>query len=243
MNNKIKYIIQSFFLLILLTGCTIKADIVVNYDGSVVESVKVLSYNDLFGKNNENLKHVVDTKINQNKTILEYKNYSYDYEYGKELSGAKVYKNYNSICNYFGNSAFNQYVYKYMECTENDYYYEIKNATEYIPYCIECGDWPALDDVELRISLPVAAEEQNADEIDGNTYVWKYDENTKDKNFYLKISKSSLKQNEEEYIREQKNKKTLKKTIVFGIVGIVVIIVVATGTILYKKYKKNNFDY
>ncbi len=243
MNNKIKYIIQSFFLLILLTGCTIKADIVVNYDGSVVESVKVLSYNDLFGKNNENLKHVVDTKINQNKTILEYKNYSYDYEYGKELSGAKVYKNYNSICNYFGNSAFNQYVYKYMECTENDYYYEIKNATEYIPYCIECGDWPALDDVELRISLPASAEEQNADEVDKTTYIWKYDKDTRNKNFYLKINKNSLKESEEKYNKTKKIKKAGKRIIIIAIIVIVIFGIFTIYKLLKKKYNENSFDY
>ena len=35
-------------------------------------------------------------------------------------------KTYDNVCDYFGNSAFNQYVYKYMDCTETDDYYEIK---------------------------------------------------------------------------------------------------------------------
>ena len=71
--------------------------------------------------------------------------------------------------------------------------------------CSDCSDWPALDDVILSITLPVSAEEQNADEIDGKTYIWKYDKNTNDKNFYLKVSKSALKQNETEYIKHQKS--------------------------------------
>lgn len=227
----------------ILSGCTVNSDIVVNYDGSVSENVKILSYSDIFGKNNENLKNIVDTKINQNKQILDYKNYKYDYEEGIELSGVRIYKNYDNICSYFGNSAFNQYVYEYMECTENDYYYEIKNATKYIPYCIECGEWPALDEVEYKISLPISAEEQNADEINGNTYIWKYNKDTKDKNFYLKINKNSLKQYEEQYAKEQKTKKTIKKITILGVIASIIIIVVIIGSILYKKYKKNNFDY
>ena len=155
----------------------------------------------------------------------------------------ELYKNYDNICKYFGNSAFNQYVYKYMDCIENEYYYEIKNATDYIPYCSDCSDWPALDDVTLSINLPIQAEEQNADEINGTTYIWNYDKNTKDKDFYLKISKSALKKNEEDYLKAQERKQTMKKLIILGVIVCVIIIIGVIGIVLYKKYKKNKLDY
>ena len=175
--------------------------------------------------------------------VMNFKKYSYSYENGKNLSGAKVYKNYDNICSYFGNSAFNQYVYKYISCKEDNYYIEVQNATPYIPYCSQCAEWPELGDVELRIQLPISAEEQNADDIDGTTYIWKYDKNTKDKNFYLKINKSSLKENEEEYIKKEKMLKNIKKIAIIIVIALVVFGIFAIYKFLKKKYDENSFDY
>ncbi len=230
--------------MLLLTGCTVKSEITVNYDGSVNENVYILNSNNVFGDDEEKIKSIVDNKITNYKSILNFKNYSYTYEKGEELSGAKVYKDYDDICSFFGNSAFNQYVYKYMDCIENQYYFEIKNATEYIPYCSECGEWPALDDVIFSINLPVSAEEQNADEIDGNTYIWKYNKDTdENKSFYLKVSKTLLEDYKEKYEENLQKKEKIKKYITFGFILLLIVLIVIISINLYKKYKKNKLDY
>lgn len=241
--NRLKNIILIICIMFILSGCTIRSNITLNYDGTVDENVSVLASTKVFESNTYSKEQIIDGVIEDYQSILEFKNYSYDYVLGNDLSGSKLYKKYDDICQYFGNSAFNQYVYKYMECTDNDYYYEIKNATEYIPYCSDCSDWPALDDVTLSITLPIPAEEQNADEIDGNTYIWKYDKDTENKNFYLKINKSSLEAYEKEYIEEQESKKVIKRVIVIAIIVIIILIIGIVGTILYKKRKKNSIDY
>ena len=238
-----KKIIVLFCCILILSGCTIKSNIIVNYDGTTTEDVKLLNDTKIFESEKKSLKEIVNLMVKPYSDVLNYKKYDYEVISEEKLSGAKVYKNYDNICKYFGNSAFNQYVYKYMDCIENEYYYEIKNATNYIPYCSDCSDWPAMDDVTLSITLPIQAEEQNADEINGTTYIWKYDKNTKDKNFYLKISKSALKKNEEDYLKAQERKQTMKKLIILGVIVCVIIIIGVIGIVLYKKYKKNKLDY
>ncbi len=241
--KKLKVIGLIIATMFLLSGCTIKGEITVNYDGTVEESVSVLASTKVFESDAYSKEEMIDSILSNYQAVLNYKNYSYDYVLDDELSGARVYKTYDDICDYFGNSAFNQYVYKYMDCTETDEYYIITNATNHIAYCSDCSDWPALDDVEYKIILPFSAE-QNADEQDGNTYIWRYDENSaEDKDFYLKISKASLEEAKEEYekqLEEQKNKNLIITVCVIASILICIVIILF---ILYRKHKKNKLDY
>lgn len=101
-----------------------------------------------------------------------------------------------------------------------------------------------MDDVELSISLPIAAEENNADSVNGNTYVWKYGKSAPaDKNFYLKINKSALKENEENFNETQKRKSTLKYISIIGVILVIIIVLFIIGKVLYKKYQSNKLDY
>lgn len=227
--------------ILLLAGCTVKSDITVNYDETVKEDVYILNYNAVFSDDTA-FKSIIDNKIKDYEKVLNFKNYKYDYYEGKSLSGAKIYKKYDNICSFFGNSAFNQYVYKYMKCTETDDYIEISNATKQIPYCSECLDWPELNNIEFKIKLPISAMEQNADEIKGTTYIWKYNEKTNDKNFYLKISKSALNEKKIEYLNEQARKKDINRNITIIVLTGVVLLATVIGFTFYKKYKKNSFD-
>lgn len=244
MMKKIKIFTLLICILLILSGCTVKSEVTMNYDGSVRESVSVLANSKIFESDKYTKEQMIDSVVQNYSKILNFKKYEYDYVIGDELSGANVFKTYNNVCEYFENSAFNQYVYKYFDCTENSYYYEVKNATDYIPYCSDCSDWPALDDIELRITLPITAAEQNADEIEGNTYIWKYDKNTSsDKTFYLKINKESLKKYEENYLEEKEQKEQTKKIIIFSVIVIAIILLVIIGIVFYRKYKKNKLDY
>lgn len=241
--KKFKIIILLICTIFLLSGCTIKSDVTLNHDGTVKEEVSVLANSKIFESEINSKEKMIDSVIEPHLKALQFKEYDYDYILGDDLSGAKIYKSYGNICDYFKNTAFNQYVYKYMNCIENDYYYEISNDTEYIPYCSDCSDWPALNDIEFKITLPIKAEEQNADEIDGNTYIWRYDENTRDKSFYLKISKSALEQSEAEYNANVSRKKTINTMLV--VVGVVALLAIIgfVGVVLYKKYQRNKLDY
>ena len=237
MKNK-KNIIIVLIIVFILTGCTAKANINVNYNGSVDEEVHVLSNNNYFPSD---IKRSVENYLNEYKDILDFKKYKYEYEKGKKISGAKVYKTYDNICDYFGNSAFNQYAYKYMECTEDEDYYIIKNATDFITYCSNCGEWPSIEKIEYKLKLKFPATENNADSVKNNTYIWKYDKDTNSKkSFYLKTSKKLINETQQQYINDKKESKRNK---IILLVLIITVLIIVGGVFLLKKYKKNKLDY
>lgn len=241
--RKIKLVLTVLIITLLLSGCTVRSEVTVAPNGKTTENVQILTDTSTFESDAYSKEEMIEFSMEQHLAALNYRDYSYETIVGDDLSGAEMNKTYDNICSYFQDTLFNQYVYHHMNCIENDYYYEISNDTEYIPYCSDCSDWPALNDIEFKITLPIKAEEQNADEIDGNTYIWRYDENTRDKSFYLKISKSALEQSEVEYNANVSRKKTINTMLV--VVGVVALLAIIgfVGVVLYKKYQRNKLDY
>lgn len=238
--KKLNRIIMLLIFVLLLTGCTIKSNITILDDGKIKEEVTITEEADaFFGDANK----VLDSYLSKYKTVLDFRKYENRKIIEEDKAGIVFSNSYDNICSYFQDTAFNQYVYKHIKCTEDDRYYIIENDTPYIPYCSDCSDWPKLDDISLSIKLPFDVSEQNADEINENIYTWKYGKEVSDKNFYLKISKRSFIEYEENILQEQKNKKRIKKElIVIGII-IIVIILIGLGSFLRKKYQENKLEY
>ena len=100
------------------------------------------------------------------------------------------------------------------------------------------------DDRKIEITLPIIAEEQNADEVNGTTYIWYYNKETPDdKEFYLKISKNLLKETKLKYENNIQKKESIKKISMIGGVIMLVILIGFILFMLYKKYQKNKLDY
>lgn len=197
-------------LLLILTGCKVTSNVSLNTDGSINEKVEVLAPTSLIGSNNENIKSYVDAGIESFSDALNLRNYRSDIIYKKgPYSGAELSNNYDNICKFVKKNLFSQYIYKEISCTFEDGYYIIKNETPHIDYCGDCNDWPALDNIEFRLTLPIGASENNADLVENNTYIWKYDENTNDyKNLYIKINKNELIKKHNQTIKEKNLSKT-----------------------------------
>lgn len=232
------------FLLVLLSGCTVESNVIMDEYGNVSEKVSFTDSVLNLGDNEDDAKRTLDSIIGKYQIALNSRGYSYNISTNSNTGNVVITNNYDNICDYFEGTVFSQYVYKQMKWEDIDGYYEINNVTEHIPYCKDCSDWPALPMIKVSITLPVAASEHNADQVNGNTYVWIYDENTPtSKNFHLKIDKSLLKENE---IRVQNNKKT-KKTISIIFKILIIIVLIAVGVIfilsLIKKYKENKIEY
>lgn len=232
------------FVLLILSGCTVESNITMDYTGRVKEETKLLIPSEEISNKEERIESYVQTAINNSSKLIETRNYKYDIINDvKTNSGALLYKDYDNICDFVKNTIFSQYLYKRIDCNENDYYYEIKSITEHIDYCKECNDWPAIENVDLKINLPILATDNNADEVKNNTYIWKYDKATSsDKNIYLKISKESLKKNMAKIKEQKQRNEHIKQSL-----GIIFIIIILLGLIfvsikLYKKYKKKS-DY
>lgn len=229
-------------IIIVLTGCSANASVIVDEKGRVKEEVDVLIPSELISNKKNRIESYVNTAIASFKTVLERRGYSTSIINNPSgNSGAHVYNNFDNICQYAENTIFSQYLYKHIKCTEEDEYYELKSTTEHIKYCSDCNDWPAIENVNLKITLPVKAEESDADEISGNTYIWKYDEDTLDsKTFYLKINKEKLRKNE---VKLKKQNKFKNIGVRIAILVIIIIFVLIIFSKLYKKYKNNNLEY
>lgn len=242
MKKKVMFL-AILIMLFLLTGCSVESEVEISYTGDVHEEVTILTNTIAFKNDNYTIKQMVESSISNYSAALDFRGYVSETIVGNEESGAKFSKEYKSICSYFQDTGFNQYVYKHIDCTEDDYYITIKNDTEYIPYCNNCSDWPSLNNVILKLTLPIKAEEHNADNVDGNTYIWKYDENTTNKDFYIKIDKDAFEENKNE-VEKQNKDNALRKNIII-VVGIITLttILIFIGIILYKKYKSNKLEY
>ena len=239
MKKKILVLLVIF----LLTGCTAKSEVKVNYNGNVSEKVTVLSNTVAFKNYKYSVKQMIESVISNYLKALEFRGYKFETIEGKKESGAYFINNYDDICSYFQNTGFNQYVYQHMSCVQDDKYIIIKNDTEYIPYCENCSNWPSLNKIKLELTLPVNALENNADSINNKTYIWNYDENTVDKEFYLKISKEDLNKNKITVMKQNKNKKVKNMIIVVFSIALVIGCLVIISLILYKKYKNNRLEY
>lgn len=240
--KSIKRIIFIIIILVFVTGCTGNDNVVMNYDGSVNEKVDINEINGNIIYGNFSVNESLDLFIKKYSKALKVSKYSTSKYNNKYDSGVILEKKYKNICEFANNTIFSQYVYKTIRCKENELYYELYNLGDVFQNSYE--DYKEMpDDRIFSITLPVSAEEQNADEIDGNTYIWKYDKNTKDKNFYLKISKSKLDEYKEEYIEKEEAKRKMKKVIIFSIMLGVIIVIGIIGYILYKKNKQNKLDY
>lgn len=243
MKKVLKLVVVIFFVFI-LCGCDVRSDVTVNSDGTVIESVDVLDSNSSFKSDKYSKDEMISFALENYKTVLDFRKYSYVNIEGDSKSGVRSSKQYKNICKYFQDTAFNQYVYKHIKCVETDSYYEIYNDTEYIPYCEDCSNWPRLDTVTLQLNLPIKADEHNADSVNNNTYIWNFGKNAKEnKSFRLKISKESLKQSHIDETKRNDRIKTQGKIITIAIIMGVIVGLFSLAMVLYKKYKENQIDY
>ena len=241
---KTKYIFIILISLILLTGCSANANIIIDYDGSVNENIDITNNNKKVVYGNKSIEESIQLYIDKYKTALEVSEYDYNIHTSNNISGVNIYRNYNNICNFVNNTIFSQYLYNSISCTEDDSYYVIQSIGNVIKNTDRYDSWLAPADITLSISLPIKATEQNADKIDGNNYIWKYGEDTQeDKSFYLKISKSMLKNAQKKYNEEQRRKEKIKRIITVSVIGGLLIIIIGVSLYLYIKYKNNKIDY
>lgn len=241
--RKIKIIIFVCFM-ILLTGCSVESNIVMDEYGKVRENVVISEELTRLSTNKDRAETILKSTVNKYKTALDSREYGYDTKIKNDNGITEFTNNYSSIMDYFENTVFSQYIYKQMKWTETDEYYEISNVSEHITYCEDCSDWPELPTVKVNITLPFSAVEQDADEINGTTYTWIFDKDTPaSKTFYLKINKNNLKENEAELERNKNQKKDFSKALK------IIIILIASGILiliikyLVKKYKENKIEY
>lgn len=240
MKNKIIYIL---FLVLILAGCSVNADITINSNMIVDENISILFDNSL-ASNFDSTTRYAANYIEYYSSAISLKNYNYKINEGSVKTSVDFDKRSKNICDSINYSLFSQYLYKNISCIEENDYYIVKSEGNQLVSVPQSKKKFNVENVILNVKLPVSALENNADSIDGNIYTWNFDENTSlDKSIYLKISKKALEKKKTDYDKKEQNKKIIKNIlIVLGSLVILAIVCVVLN-ILYKKYKSNKLEY
>ena len=159
-------------------------------------------------------------------------NYKVDVLDDSENIMRKYSNNYNNICILFKESVFKDY-FDDITCTESNDTYEVVASSKYL----SSGE-NELQSLNLNITLPDKAVSSNANEVNGNTYTWKFDDG-KESKLELKIKKYSNKT-----IDKQKSNKNSKDTkLSIAIIVLLILVIAFICKTLYDKYKSNKMEY
>lgn len=238
MKKKILFLL----IIVILTGCQVNADVNINYDYTVDEKIDVLFDNEL-AVNFNSSKEYAKSYLEYYNPVIKLKDYDYDIEEKKDTSSVIFTKKSKNICDSINYSLFTIYLYDNIECTENEYYMEIKSVGNQSVSAPSNEKKFNVESLKLNIKLPIVAEENNADEIKDNVYSWYYDENSlRSKNLYLKVDKTKLEENRKNIEEKIKNDKRNDKILTILCFLLPIIIIGIISVILFKKYKSNKIE-
>lgn len=245
--KKIKLLLIA--LMVILTGCTATDTVTLSKNGKVTESVTILEDNAKVIYGDKNLEDSVRQYLNEYINVFSIKKYSYDVLVQDEQSGANIHKEYNNLCDFINNSIFTQYLYKHINCLDNDDSYIVESTGDFITIdsYIEDEIIPP-EKMKLVLKLPFSLDDENADYSGKNSYTWVFDTSTKSsKKVYFKVDKNKIKKAIKEYKLEKKEEKRKKNIMKITIISIIVISVLIGGFFAYiifqKKYNENKIDY
>lgn len=216
--NKKRIII--LLLPLLLTGCTINYDLVINQNNikeTITGSVKESEYetketdtglNELYVLINEDVTPLINDDDLYKKNIIN-TNTGIDYEYTYTYKNNYAYSRVINTC--FENHTI----------TETETYYKINLSGNF--YCLYS------DKIDINVTSNYVVMENNADKVDGNVYKWTIDDPF-DVNIALTVAKNVK-------YEEPVKAKTFST---FQLIGLIVFIVLTIIT--YFLYKKKNSD-
>lgn len=227
MKKKILVILLICFL---FTGCTANVNINIDKNNSVTEEV-LLSQN-IAELEGYGVSRYVDDEYEIRLGSNNLPNYKVVILDDNENIMRKYSNSYNNICILFKESVFKDY-FDDITCTESNDTYEVVASSKYL----SSGE-NELQSLSLNITLPDKAVSSNANEVNENTYTWKFDDG-KESKLELKIKKYSNKT-----IDKQKGDKNSKDTkLSIAIIILLILVIAFICKILYDKYKSNKMEY
>lgn len=221
-------------LVLLLTGCSVKADTNIHKDYSVTEKISIFENKENIDVENSSYEqYIVDLKgfAIQNYNLSGYK---YNNTFTDNTISVTAVKKYDNICDYFKNSPSITNFFNNVNCIHKLGYYSIVASSDYYKCDNDCIEKPDVDNVSLNLIISPKVIESNAKEKYGNRYVWKFSNDT-DNKFNLKIK--------ENIVSKANNNASDTFIEILLIIFLIIIIVFAFTYILYRKYKKNIIEY
>lgn len=242
--RKIKYVCIFIIIILLLSGCTANVEITIDKDNKVKESILITGI--------DYTKEELENEI-QNINITGIKEYNYEVIDGN----IRFERTYESVCDYANDNILGYNLFSSIECNEKKKSYVVlaeplnqeanEKLNENNDMCEEGSDVcssegmqesiPSEFEYNIKVNLQNKALFNNADEIEGNSYIWHFNPYaTSNKSLSLEIKKSVF----INLINSSSSKVTINMILVIIIIAIVVGIL---SYILYNKYKKNKLDY
>ncbi len=230
-------IILVLMITFLITGCAdVSYNLDINKDLNVNEEVFITGTSDYFNNFYKNLPiTIVKEFYDDTKQIEPLKNNNYNYELKNDnvkYPGLLATKSYNSIEEYTNNTIFKGQSFSSITSNIKDNLVNI-NVSGFIPYNEDRTYGYNISNLIIKIKLPYVVTDSNADSIDKNTntYTWKIDSNTTDKEIKLTFDKNKI------YVY---NVSIYISILILIILGIIIGIIVLK---LIRKNKVNNKIY
>ncbi len=211
-------------IILFLCGCSANIQVEISKDGSVNEKVIISQ------ENFSNAEEVADNYIDIYKDTLESEDYEYLNESTDNTSKVVISKEYLDICDYFSKSIFIKDQISDLSCKKENNIYKILFNFQSFECVDDCLEGNLYDDALLTIKLPTIAVYSNADEVEGNSYVWRFTGNEL-KRVNLELKNSDLK-------GFLTNGKGVIYIVVFSVIIILLIVF-----ILIRKHKMTKIDY
>lgn len=217
-----KKLILLICLAFLVTGCDVSYELKINADETFDEKATFSFLNQEMTV--DDLSIYIKTNQPISNERYEVKNYD-SHIYTDGIYNDLVYDYMHDIDS-FRRSTFVDTCYPDMEITENDDEIVIKSGTGF--KCLNPDNGVITDQVDITIVSELDVISNNADEINGNAYLWTVNEsNVQDKEVNLVLKKN------------KKNSIDRNYFLLFGIIGVIVVIL-GIGLFLISKNRQNN---
>ncbi len=217
-----KKLILIICLMFLVTGCDVSYELKINADETFDEKTTLSFLNQEMTVDDLS----VYIKTNQPISNSRYEAKYYDSRiYTNGIYNDLIYDYVHNI-NSFRKSTFVDTCYPNMKITESDDEIKIESGKGF--RCLNPDNGLITDHVDIAIVSELEVLENNADEVNGNTYLWTVNENNvqdKEVNLVLK--------------RNTKNSTDINYFLIFGIIG-VIIVILGIGLFLISKNRRNN---
>ena len=229
----LKKFICCFFIIILLTGCSVKYDLTINNDFSVSEKV-------IASEQTKKLESLTRLKGDSAVEYI-YKNYKRDKNifmntYTKQDSTiTTATTSYNNISDY--SNDFKSDIFKKINVKKDGTFVTL-TANQSNPLTKNTSYSYIYDDITIKIKVPFKVIENNADSVVNDIYTWKIDTKNNYKNIKLKYDEGSLK----DKINLKINEKTYNINYAFVVIsGIILLLLIITSVVVVKNKKNNSF--
>ena len=217
-----KKLILIICLMFLVTGCDVSYELKINADETFDEKTTLSFLNQEMTVDDLS----VYIKTNQPISNSRYEAKYYDSRiYTNGIYNDLIYDYVHNI-NSFRKSTFVDTCYPNMKITESDDEIRIESGKGF--RCLNPDNGLITDHVDIAIVSELEVLENNADEVNGNTYSWTVNEsNVQDKEVNLVLK------------RNKKNSMDINYFLIFGIIG-VLIVMLGIGLFLISKNRQNN---